>query len=97
MGVGHLLLALIEERDPDVEAKLAARHVRPADLLADVRRALGTGDDRLWDGILITPRVRNVVAVAEAAVPEPAKIEPAHLFDALAAEGVGLAAELLHR
>ncbi len=97
MGVGHLLLALLEERDPGVEARLAERGSHPAELLADVRRALGTGDDRLWDGILITPRVRNVVAIAERTVPEPTKIEPAHLFDALAAEGVGLAAELLHR
>jgi ATP-dependent Clp protease ATP-binding subunit ClpA len=97
VGVGHLLLALLEERDPGVEARLAERGSHPAELLADVRRALGTGDDRLWDGILITPRVRNVVAIAERAVPEPTKIEPAHLFDALAAEGVGLAAELLHR
>lgn len=97
VGVGHLLLALIEERDPAIEARLASRGTSSTALLADVRRALGTGDDRLWDGILITPRVRGVVARAEAAVPAGDPIEPAHLLDALVAEGGGLAAEILSR
>ena len=97
VGVGHLLLALIEERDPAIEARLASRGTSPTVLLADVRRALGTGDDRLWDGILITPRVRGVVALAEASVPAGDPIEPAHLLDALVAEGGGLAAEILSR
>ncbi|GAC1307108.1 MAG: hypothetical protein NVSMB19_19680 [Vulcanimicrobiaceae bacterium] len=96
VGVGHLLLALVEEHDAGVEARLRAAGTHPADVVNDVRRALGTGDDRLWDGILITPRVRNVVALAESAAPEGA-IEPAHLLDAIVAEGSGLAAEILAR
>jgi ATP-dependent Clp protease ATP-binding subunit ClpA len=97
VGVGHLLLALIEERDPAIEARLAGRGTSSAVVLADVRRALGTGDDRLWDGILITPRVRGVVALAEASVPAGDPIEPTHLLDAIVAEGSGLAAEILAR
>ena len=97
VGVGHLLLALLEERDPAVEARLVDRGTSPAVVLADVRQALGTGEDRLWDGILITPRVRGVVALAEASVPAGEAIEPAHLLDAIVAEGGGLAAEILKR
>ncbi len=97
VGVGHLLLALVEEHDPGVETRLAAAGTYPSDILRDVRRALGTGDDRTWDGILITPRVRNIVARAEAAVPPDREIEPGHLIDAIVAQGGGLAAEILER
>ncbi len=97
VGVGHLLLALVEEHDAGVEAWLAAVGIRPADVLRDVRRALGTGDDRTWDGILITPRVRAIVAQAEAAVPSGREIEPGHLIDAIVAQDGGLAAEILER
>ncbi len=96
VGVGHLLLALLEEHDVVVEARLRASGTHAADVLGDVRRALGTGDDRLWDGILITPRVRSIVALAERATPTGA-IEPAHLLDAIVAEGGGLGAEILAR
>jgi hypothetical protein len=89
------LLALLEERDPAIEARLAKRGTTPAVILAEVRRALGTGEDRLWDGILITPRVRGIVALAEASVPADKAIEPADLLDAIVAQGGGLAAEIL--
>ncbi len=97
VGVGHLLFALLEERDPGVEARLAERGIHLPEVLADLRRALGTGDDRLWDGILVTPRVRHVVAIAESSVPQGSAVEPRDLFDAIVTEGGGLAAELLSR
>ena len=95
VGVGHLLLALLEERDPAIEARLAARGTAPGLVIADVRRALGTGEDHLWEGILVTPRVLGIVARADAAVPAGDPIEPAHLLEALSAEREGLAAEIL--
>jgi len=97
VGVGHLLLALLEECDSAVEMRLADQGTAGADVLADLRRALGTGEDRLWDGILVTPRVLGVVARAGAAVPAESPIQPADLFDALVAEQAGLAAEILAR
>jgi ATP-dependent Clp protease ATP-binding subunit ClpA len=97
VGVGHLLLALVEEHDPGVEAFFAQRGMRSADVLADVRRALGTGDDRLWDGILVTPRVRVVVARAEASVGAGEDVEPIHLLAAILAERGGLASDVLER
>ncbi len=97
LGVGHLLLALLEEQDPEVERRLRDLGAGSAAVAADVRRALGTGDDRLWDGILVTPRVRSVIALAESSVPAGEAIEPAHLLEAMVAEGGGLAAEILMR
>jgi len=97
VGVGHLLLALIEEHDPDIESRLGACGARAADVLGDVRRALGTGDDRLWDGILVTPRVRSVIARAESSVETERPVEPLDLFDAVLAERGGLARDVLER
>jgi ATP-dependent Clp protease ATP-binding subunit ClpA len=94
VGVGHLLLALIEEHDPEIESRLGAY---AADVLGDVRRALGTGDDRLWDGILVTPRVRSVIARAESSVDSERSVEPLDLFDAVLAERGGLASDVLAR
>jgi hypothetical protein len=91
------LLALIEEHDPEVDRRLAERGSYPADMLADVRRALGTGDDRSWDGILVTPRVRSVVARAEATAQNGALVEPGHLLDAVLLESGGLVADVLSR
>ena len=91
------MLALIEEHDPDIESRLVARGTRAADVLGEVRRALGTGDDRLWDGILVTPRVRSVIARAESSVDIERAVEPLDLFDAVLAERGGLASDVLER
>jgi hypothetical protein len=92
-----LLLALLEEHDPGVNARFAELGMRPAEVLADLRRTLGTGDDRSWDGILVTPRFRSVVARAEAAVRNGDLVEPIDLLGALLAEPGGLAADVLAR
>ncbi len=96
VGVGHLLLALLEEHDPRIESRLSAAGSTAADIVADLRRAIGTGDDRSWEGILVTPRVTRVIRRADRVVPAPAPLEPVHLFEAILTEG-GLAAELLAR
>ncbi len=59
-------------------------------LRIEVRRALGTGEDRLWDGILVTPRVRSVVRLAEEHTEAGLSIEPIALFEAILAEGGGI-------
>src|SRR5579862_157591 len=65
VGAEHLLVALLEERDPAIVRALDADGVEVPDVHAQVRRALGTGEDRVWEGILITPRLRRIVALAE--------------------------------
>ncbi len=94
VGVGHLLLALLEEHDRAIEARLIANGTTAADVLADLRRAIGTGDERSWDGILITPRIVRLVKSAEDAVGPSATIAPVDLLDAVIRDG-GLASELL--
>lgn len=96
VGAEHLMVALLEERDPQTLHALEADGIDVRDVHADVRRALGTGEERLWEGILVTPRVRKIIAMAE----EQAggrQVEPGDLFVALRAEGGSLAAEILRR
>jgi ATP-dependent Clp protease ATP-binding subunit ClpA len=95
VGVEHVLLALLEEHDPAVDERLRAHGVACDRAQEALRRALGTGDDRLWDGILVTPRVRSVVRLAESAVQPSALVEPVDLFDAIWEEGGSLAREIL--
>lgn len=96
VGVEHLLVALLEEQDADVMQRLTAEHIDIREVHAEVRSALGTGDDRMWEGILVTPRVRKIVSLAEEqAGARP--VEPADLLEAIMAEGGSLAAEILRR
>ena len=96
VGAEHLLVALLEERDPAILSGLDCDGIDARDVHAEVRRALGTGDDRLWEGILVTPRVRKIVALAESRAGDR-EIAPIDLFEALRAEGGSLAAEILRR
>ncbi|HXP93207.1 MAG TPA: Clp protease N-terminal domain-containing protein [Candidatus Binatia bacterium] len=96
VGAEHMLFALLEEHDPDVEARLTALAVDVSDVHANVKRALGTGEDRMWEGILVTPRVRKIVKIAEERAGETL-IQPVDLLDAIRSEGGGMAAEILAR
>lgn len=96
VGAEHLLVALLEERDPETLRALAADGIDVPEVHAQVRRALGTGEDRLWEGILITPRVRQIIALAQERAGNR-EIAPLDLFEALRAEGGSSAAEILRR
>jgi ATP-dependent Clp protease ATP-binding subunit ClpA len=95
VGAEHMLYALLEEQDPAVDGALRAAEISPLEVHAQVRRALGTGEGRTWEGILLTPRVRNIIKLAEARATER-DIEPLDLLEAIR-EGGGLAAEILTR
>jgi ATP-dependent Clp protease ATP-binding subunit ClpA len=96
VGAEHLLVALLEERDPSMLHALDADGIDVPEVHAEVRRALGTGEDRLWEGILITPRLRRIVALAEERAGER-EVGPFELFEALRSEGGSSAAEILRR
>jgi hypothetical protein len=91
-----MLFALLEEHDPRIEADLRALSVSASDIHAELKRALGTGDGRTWEGILVTPRVRKIVALAEASAGER-DVEPSDLWTAIRSEGSSMAVEVLRR
>lgn len=96
VGVEHLLVAILEEEDGAVSERLRLEQIDAREVHAESRRALGTGEDRMWEGILVTPRVRKVVTLAEERAGDRA-VEPEDLLDAIMAEGGSLAAEILRR
>jgi ATP-dependent Clp protease ATP-binding subunit ClpA len=96
VGAEHLLVALLEERDGTILRALGAEGVDVREVHAEVRRALGTGEDRVWEGILVTPRVRKIFALAQERAGDR-DIGPYDLFEALRSEGGSLAAEILRR
>ena len=96
VGAGHLLAALLEERDPAIVHALDAAGIDVPEAHAEVRRSLGTGEDRVWEGILITPRLRRIIALAEERAGER-DVGPLDLFEALREEGGSAAAEILRR
>jgi ATP-dependent Clp protease ATP-binding subunit ClpA len=96
VGAEHLLVALLEERDGAILHGLGSDGIDVREVHAEVRRALGTGDDRLWEGILVTPRVRKIISLAETRAGDR-EVEPIDLFEALRVEGGSLAAEILRR
>jgi ATP-dependent Clp protease ATP-binding subunit ClpA len=96
VGAEHLLVALLEERDPSILRSLNDGGIDVREVHAEVRQALGTGDDRVWEGILVTPRVRKIISLAERRVGDR-EIAPIDLFEALRNEGGSLAAEILRR
>ncbi len=96
VGAEHLMLALLEERDPELLRSLDSDGIDVRELHAEMRRALASGEERLWEGILVTPRVRKIVSLAERQAGERC-IEPADLLAAVRAEGGSAAAELLRR
>ena len=90
------MVALLEERDPQILQELSVGGIDVRDVHAEVRRSLGTGDERLWEGILVTPRVRKIIGLAERDA-DGRDIEPIDLLRSLRAEGGSLAAEVLRR
>ena len=96
VGVEHLTVALLEEQDESISAWLDRNKIDAGEAHSELRRALGTGDDRMWEGILVTPRVRKVVALATERAGERS-IEPYDLLEAILAEGGSAAAEILRR
>ncbi len=89
-----MLFALLDEHDPAIEDQLRAANASLAGIHAEVKRALGTGEGRIWEGILLTPRVRKIISLAGARAAER-DIEPIDLFEAIREEGGGLAAAIL--
>jgi len=96
VGVEHMLYALLDEHDAAIEEHLRAANASLAGIHAEVKRALGTGEGRIWEGILLTPRVRKIIALAGTHAGDR-DIEPIDLFEAISDEGGGLAAAILAR
>lgn len=95
VGVEHLLLALLDEDDASIAVRSEQLGIHRAELQAELRRSLGTGDDRQWEGILVTPRLRRLVETTEQT--GKATLEPIDLFNAIVAQQGGLVTDVIAR
>jgi len=82
----HAVNALLEEHDARVDGLLVSGGIEPTRVHAAIKRALGTGDGRSWEGILVTPRVRKIVEIADRLAGDR-DIEPIDLFEAIRGRG----------
>jgi ATP-dependent Clp protease ATP-binding subunit ClpA len=96
VGVEHLLVALLDERDAGIDAELAADGIDAGAVHAEIRRSLVTGEERAWEGILVTPRLRKIVALADMRAGDR-EICPFDLFESLREEGGSRAAQILRQ
>jgi len=90
----HLLVALLEERDTEVMKRLHDDGIDVGEAHAAARRLLGTGEDRCWEGVLVTPRVKEIVRLACDLAPD-GDVAPLQLLEALRREGGSRAAHIL--
>ncbi len=93
IGVEHVMLALLEDDDPEIDALLLERGARRRDVHRELRELVGHGEERLWEGILITPRARAAFEVAERAAGGE-EVRPVHLLGAILDEG-GLPSDIV--
>jgi len=96
VGAEYMLYALLEEHDVELDGRLAGEGIEPSRIHAELKRALGAGEGRSWEGILVTPRVRKIVQIADQLAGDR-EVEPIDLFEAIRTEGGGLAADILRR
>ena len=89
-----MLFALLDEHDPAIEEELRAANASLTGVHAEVKRALGTGEGRIWEGILLTPRVRKIIALASTRAVDR-DIEPIDLYESIRSEGGSVAAAIL--
>ena len=94
LGTEHLLLAMAVAPPPDVAAFFRDGGVEPWQVKEALRAAMDAPYDRLWEGIIVTPRVKQICARA-AASRRGESVEPADLLRAIIDDGGGIAARVL--
>lgn len=93
----HLLLGLIKEPSPSVQAVLSVMGVTPARIRAEVERQLPRGDSRKSQDMTLTPRAKRVIDLAydETKYDDAQYLHDYHILLGLIREGDGLAGRVL--
>jgi len=94
LGTEHLLLAMAIATPPDVAAYFESAGIEPWQVKRALRAAMDAPYDRVWEGLIVTPRVKQVCARA-AAARHGERVEPIDLLRAIVADGGGVAARVL--
>jgi ATP-dependent Clp protease ATP-binding subunit ClpC len=93
LGTEHLLLAMAIAPPPDVAAYFASLGIEPWQVKQVLRKAMDGASEHPWDGVILTPRVRRICAMASEKNSQP--VQPVDLLEAIVADGGGVAARVL--
>ena len=97
LGTEHLLLAMAIAPPSDIAAEFGRLGLEPWLVKRALRDEMGPAGERLWDGIIVTPRVQGIFAAARSAVPESELVQPIDLLRAIQSIGGGVAARVLEQ
>lgn len=95
LGTEHLLLAMAIAPPPDVAAYFASVGVEAWQVKRALREAMDGACEHPWEGVIVTPRVQRICALACDAAAE--SVQPMHLLEAILSDGGGVAARVLGR
>ena len=93
LGTEHLLLAMAIAPPPDVAGYFAAAGIEPWQVKRALRDAMDGASDHPWEGVIVTPRVQRICALA--GQNSTGAVQPIHLLEAIVADGGGVAARVL--
>lgn len=94
LGTEHLLLSMAIATPPDVKEFFINGGLEPWQVKWACRASMEPASDHPWEGVIVTPRVRRIIAQAAAQKPG-ALVEPIDLLNAIVEDGGGVAARVL--
>lgn len=94
LGTEHILLAMAIAPPPDITEFFQTSGIEQWQLKRALREAMQTVFERSWEGVIITPRVQRVCALAETQKGSN-PVQPIDLLQAIVADGGGVAARVL--
>lgn len=95
LGTEHLLLAMAIAPPPDVAEYFLHSGIEPWQVKRALRAAMNAPYDHVWEGVVVTPRVQSICALA-AKAKQDRLIQPLDILNAIIADGGGVAARVLH-
>ncbi|MDQ6767636.1 MAG: hypothetical protein M3Z41_07485 [Candidatus Eremiobacteraeota bacterium] len=97
LGTEHLLLAMAIAQPSDIAVYFGRLGVEPWQVKRAVRAVMAPVDEHPWDGIIVTPRVQRILAMALASKTEAEVVQPFDVLQAIVADGGGVAARVLEQ
>jgi len=94
LGTEHLLLAMAIAPPPDIAHYFAAAGIEPWSVKRALREVMQSSYDHIWEGVILTPRVQRICALASDAK-DGQPVQPLDLLNAIVADGGGVAARVL--
>ncbi|MDQ6779740.1 MAG: hypothetical protein M3Z37_01115 [Candidatus Eremiobacteraeota bacterium] len=93
LGTEHLLLAMAIAPPPDVADYFRSAGIEAWQVKRALRNTLDQPSERNWEGIIVTPRVQRITAMA-CEGKKQALVQPIDVLNAILADGGGVAARV---